>query len=256
MQIAIPSYKRSHLIDLLTIAYLKRCNVPMNLVNIFISGAEWEAYNKLNTGANLICVAADNVRDKFNAIHNYFGAGEEVLVIEDDIERIERLSGYNQTEETVALSVIAQEGFHLARKNSTKLWGISSNSNPFFLKDQAGPCFKLIIANMYGFIAEKPAIEITQHSKTDYERTILYTLKYGCVVRLDYLCPITKNYKNTGGMQEMSTDNRRMLEGDAVTYLTRKYPELCKRNEGKDSKFAEMSLKPFKVTPRTNNLFS
>ena len=39
-RIVIPSYKRSKVINEKTLAYLDKCNVPLNIVDIFVSDKE------------------------------------------------------------------------------------------------------------------------------------------------------------------------------------------------------------------------
>lgn len=250
MNIAIPTYKRSHLIEGLTLGFLDRCGISRDYVRLYVSN-EQEAVLYKHTGCTIINTNCGNVRDKFNFIHSFYEPGAEVLVIEDDIESIQKLAGYNKLEEISDLQQQAEKAFKLCHEHHTKLWGISSNSNPFFLADKAGPCFKLIVANMYGFIAEELPILVTQYTKTDYERTILYTIKYNSVVRLDYLCPITKNYKNEGGMQE-EKQFRYDRELVAVNYLTSRYPDMCKRNESKGSIYPEIQLRTMRVEPKQN----
>ncbi len=242
MRIAIPTYKRALLIQQLTLGYLKRCGVNMAIVDLFVSG-EREAvnYKNLNTGCKVITTNAANVKEKFNCIHSYYQPGTEVLVIEDDLASVKRVVGYNQLEEELNLMRESRLAFDRCAKEETALWGISSNSNPFFMKDQISVGFKFIVANMYGFIATEPPIIGTQESKTDYERTIQYYVKFGKLVRLDYLCPITKNYTNPGGMQDVKNE-RFKLEQDSVNYLTSTYPQLCQLNKTKDSKYPEMKL--------------
>lgn len=260
IRFAIPTYKRPKMILDLTMAYLKRCSIPASCIDVFVSSYyELDAYTSTLCADidcnNIIVCNVDNVRDKFNYIHSYYPEGTNVVVIEDDIECIKRLAGYNKLSEVnEGLIGFCEVGFDACVKFNTKLWGISSNNNPFFLKDtQAGPCFKLIVANMYGFISEQPPILITQHSKTDYERTILYTRKYGSVIRLDYLCPITKNYKNAGGMQELTDNERAKMEADAVEYLAKTHPDFCRANTAKKSKFAELTLTTKRIKPNINN---
>lgn len=256
IRFAIPTYKRPELIKQLTLSYLQKCSIPINQIDVFVSNHNESAvYIKSGIAGlcdDIINTCTTNVRDKFNYIHSYYPSGTHVVVIEDDIECIKRLVGYNKlTEVTDELFFLCENAFALCVQSNTKLWGISSNSNPFFLKQTCGPCFKLIVANMYGFIAENPAILVTQHTKTDYERTILYTRKYGSVVRLDYLCPVTKNYKNPGGMQTLNDTERSKMEIDAVRYLAMMYPELCKANTEKKSKYAELVLITKRIKPNT-----
>lgn len=258
-RIAIPSHNRAILIQELTLAYLERCGVNNQQIDVFVSD-DAMAYDYASAGVqrkanNIMNACTTNVRDKFNFIHSYYPAGTKVLLIEDDIASIDRLAGYNMLESITDLAFNAAYGFSLCEKFGTKLWGISNNDNPFFLKNNSGFCFKMVVANMYGFIAEQPPLLITQHTKTDYERTILYTIKYGGVVRLDHLCARTRNYKNPGGMQDLPTEERSRQESEASNYLATTYPNMCKLNTKKDSKYAEISLLTKKVKPQNNTLF-
>lgn len=261
MRIAIPSHNRANLIWATTLAYLQKCGIHCSLIDIFVSSQD-QLFEYSNALPNyswhaIINANTDNVRDKFNYIHSYYEPGTEVVVIEDDIECINILAGekLNKTEPTFDFIEHASRGFELCRRHNTFLWGINSNSNHFFMKAQGVFCFKLCVANMYGFIAEKSPILITQYTKTDYERTILYTQKYGGVIRLDYLCPITKNYKNPGGMQELSDDTRAEQERQASEYLANAYPDLCRLNTSKKSKYSEISLITKKPNKNNNTLF-
>jgi len=244
MKVAIPTYKRSELITQLSLNYLRRCGIKDQDIVLFTSNTQQaEEYRRLcGPLVNIIDKEFSNVRDKFNAIAKAFPPGERVLVMEDDISMIKKLTGYNKLEEELDLVKHATIAFNACDAAKTKLWGISSNSNPFFMKDGVAVGFKFIVANVFGFIAEEDPPMITCFSKTDYERTILYYKKYGNVVRLDYLCPITKNYTTKGGMQD-EADQRYRIEEESVEYLTTTYPDLCQRNTKKESKYPEMLLK-------------
>lgn len=242
MRIAIPTYKRAILIRNLTLGFLLRNGVKEEDVDLFVSGfAQAEQYRSV-CNCNIIVSEAQNVRDKFNHIHTYYPPGTKVLVMEDDLKSVRRLAGYNKLEEVTNIGHHANMAFVTCIEEQTMLWGINSNSNPFFMKDQTSVGYKFIVANMYGFIAEPVPIVITQQSKTDYERTILYYRKYGKVVRLDYLCPVTTNYTTPGGMQDLQKQ-RAAMEEESVNYLTTTYPDLCQRNLKKQSVYPEILLK-------------
>jgi len=241
-KIAIPTHNRWNLIQGLTLGYLKDCGVAEEAIDLFVGDEAEAAEYRRVCRCGIIVTGATNVRDKFNYIHTWYRAGEHVMVVEDDLKAVEKLAGYNKLVVHHDLLQDAVKAFNACHHNKTALWGISSNSNPFFLKDQVSVGFKFIVANLYGFIQSDPPITVTQMSKTDYERTILYYKKYGSVVRLDYLCPITKNYKTAGGMSDVQ-GQRYQLEEDSVNYLTTTYSDLCTKNETKKSQFPEMSLR-------------
>jgi hypothetical protein len=229
MKFAIPTYKRDSIIKGLTLGYLERCGIKESEVYLFVSNLqEYEAYRKKFQDATIVNCNAENVRDKFNFIHSFYPKGECVVVLEDDLSSIKKLVGYNKLEEELGIRKICEDAFIEMQKNKIFLCGINSNS-------------KFVVANMYMFIQTNPPVIGTQHSKTDYERTILYYERFGNLMRIDYLCPITKNYSISGGMQEVK-DKREQIEQESVDYLTKNYSHLCKPNTTKKSMYAEMSL--------------
>lgn len=241
MKYAIPTYKRSNLIVGHTIAFLTRQGIAQPDVDLFVSNdIEAKSY-AYTTKCNIIITDAQTARDKFNAIHRYYPHSTEVVVLEDDISDVKELAGPNKL---TAIDTFVEEcvkGFRLCNEFKTKLWGISSNSNPFYMKAGYSVGYKFIVANVYGFIATDPPITITQLCKTDYERTILYYRLFQNVVRLDYLCPITKNYSNPGGMQD-EKDKRLAMERASVDYLVKTYPGYCVENLKKESMYPELKL--------------
>lgn len=246
MRIAIPSYRRVDEFDQLTCEYLfhndKLGNVG-SMIDVFVSDAEDEAkYKARFPNFNIINTGANNIVEKFNYIHNYYKVGERVIVMEDDIKSVKKLNSDGKLTECVDILKHFDLAFDIATQSMTKLVGINSNSNPFFMKDKISVGFKFIVANVYGFIATRnKELQITQTCKSDYERTILYYLRYSSVVRIDYLCPVTNNYVTRGGMQT-DKEKRHALETQAVVYLTKKYPQLCKRNVTKSSIYPEVLL--------------
>lgn len=254
---AIPTYKRSALLGTLTLGYLRSCGIDNDQIDVFVSNHE-ELIDYLQVFPELDFINADvaNVRDKFNFIHSYYPPDTNVVVLEDDLNSIKKLIGYNKLEVELNLTNECTKAFDLMLEKQVFLCGINSNSNPFFMKqDTISEGFKFVVANMYLFIQTNPPVLITQHSKTDYERTILYFERFGKLLRLDYLCPITKNYTIPGGMQEIKAQ-REQVEEDSVNYLTKKYPHLCKPNINKKSMYAEMSLTQMKHPPEKKSLFA
>lgn len=239
-RIAIPTHKRSHLIESLTLNMLLDNRVHFGLIDLFVSSEE-EAKSYGKTKVNVVYQKPLNsLTEKFNFIHSYYPVGTNVVVIEDDISAVKSLAGHNKLETTTNLQEEFIRAFLQCQASGSKLWGISSNSNPFFMNAAPSVGYKFICANVYGFIMDNPPVLCECETKTDYERTILYYKRYGGVVRLDYLCPITKNYKTEGGI---GADGRKEAEERSVALLASKYPEYCKRNEKKESMYPEITLR-------------
>jgi hypothetical protein len=130
------------------------------------------------------------------------------------------------------------------------LWGIVPHNNAFYFSGGVTSTLKLIVAHAFGFIATGDEwLAVTQPSKTDYERTCRYWVRYGKVVRLDNYGPKTKSYTQAGGMQaNHSKEARALIEATSVEYLTKRFPHLLQRKDKKTSPFAEMRFLPCKFT--------
>jgi hypothetical protein len=238
MTIAIPSHHRSELIltHSLNFALNQLCADPADIY-IFISDKEQApAYQKTlgGCGVNLVNADTDTVRDKFNFIHSYFKDGRDVLVIEDDVKGLVSIA-----EETPQQTV--EKGFALMHQYGKSLWGIYPSSNKYFMRPIARRGFNYIVANMYGFKADgDERLLIQEHSKTDYERSILYAVYKKGSVRLDYVAAKTNNYTTKGGMQML--DNRAELESTAGMNIVRRFPRHAAIKKGTKSKYDEIKL--------------
>jgi hypothetical protein len=228
-----------------TLAMLANNGVKKSEIDIFLSDdldrhdyADLKGYNLVDSGH------ITNIVDKFNAIHNYYEPGTQVVFVEDDIDRLAFVSGYNKLKEFRELPKLAQACFEQCEIAKTKLWGISSNANPFYMKLQMAVGFKFVVANLFGFVATSDQfLQVSQVCKNDYERTMLYFIKYGSVVRYDGVCAITKNYVNSGGLQSLA--RRADLERKSCEALVKRFPHLVEINEKKSaiSQYMELKLK-------------
>lgn len=246
---AIPSYRRRALIETHTLALLLRNNVPMRNVSVFVSDEQdANEYRGLEEKYGLSVIYKEPLPDivaKFNFIHDWYRPGTRVVFVEDDIESLAMKTGPNELKPFTGLEELALGMFELCEFKRTKLWGISSNANPFYMKDGSSVGFKFIVANLFGFISTRdPFLRISHHCKSDYERTMLYFARYSCVARADFVCAITKNYKYAGGLQE-EKELRYERELAACRYLVRRFPHLCDHNVKKSttSMYPELRLK-------------
>jgi hypothetical protein len=218
----------------MTLKTLSENGIPPESVDVFLSSQEEvSSYRHINT--NLIYSRDLNgVVEKFNFIHNYYPPGTRVVVLEDDITELKSLSNGKLVKFT-ALPKLADECFAECDRNKTKLWGVSSNANPFYMKDGISVGLKFIVANVFGFISTNdPFLEVSLEGKSDYERTCLYYTVFKNLVRADGICAITKNYKTPGGMQE-DQDRRAEIESKACESLVKRFPHLVSHNIKKSS---------------------
>lgn len=245
---AVPSFRRCDLFKQTTYEVLVGSGVKPEQVYVFVSDeADRLAYQWVTkVGSHLIYERPlTNIVEKFNFIHNYFDIGSEVVFVEDDIESLVIKTGKNSVETFNDLPRLAEQMFSKCHEHKAKLWGISSNANPFYMKLSTYHGFKFVVANLFGFISTRdPFLEVSQLCKSDYERTLLYFVKHGVVCRYDGVAAKTKNYKNAGGLQDIK-DQRADLETQACKYLVDRFPHLVEHNVKKSgiSMYDEIKLK-------------
>ena len=195
-RIAIPSYKRSKTINEKTIAYLKRTDINLDLVDVFISDEnEYDLY-KNNVDVNII-------KGKIGC----GGNKKTLLEIKD-------------------LNLMIKENFEISLSKNNNLWGIYPVHNAFFMKTNISFGLKYVIGCFYGVVNNhKKHAFVELEDKEDFERTIKYFLNDKGVTRFNYIAPNTVYYKEAGGMQETRTKER--VKSSALI-LAKKYPSLCK----------------------------
>ncbi|QDP68038.1 MAG: hypothetical protein GOVbin3264_19 [Prokaryotic dsDNA virus sp.] len=239
-RIVIPSYKRSEVINEKTLKYLSKCNIPMNIIDVFVSDEEQKKEYELKSKYNVnYIIGGKNITEQRNIIHTYYPEGSLILSLDDDIEEMqikknkELIPFYN----IEALSKIAKNEMI---KNRTKICGIYPVSNQFFMKNKVSTNLKYIAAGFYYFISEPDRTLLVElEDKEDFERSIRYFIKYNSVVRLEMITMKTKFYKGDGGLQATRTEERITK---SAKYLAAKYPEYCKMNTGKKTGHAEVRL--------------
>lgn len=238
MTIAIPTHHRSDSILNNSVNFaLNEIKAKPESIYIFVSDAgQIPAYKKAlkSLGVQIVNAETKNVRDKFNFIHSYFQDRREVLVIEDDVK------GFVGLDQESAKSVV-ESGFKIMREQKKSLWGVYPSSNKFYMKKMVRSGFNYIVANIYGFVADGDSrLLVQEHSKTDYERSILYYVHKGGSVRLDYVAAKTNNYTNKGGMQLLK--DRASLESKACINLIRRFPQFVGIKKGTKSIYMEIKL--------------
>lgn len=247
MVVAIPTHRRPQAILKYALRQLRASGFRSEDVHLFLSDAEDERMYRdsgASTGHTVhLCEQARSATDKFNAIHDAFPAGTQVLVMEDDVVAIAGVAGQNVKREAEDLRELATLGFSLARGG---LWGVTPHDNAFMYQKAVSYGLNLVVAHLFGFTASGDSrLRVTQRSKTDYERTLLYWLRDGHVCRVPgYGVKAASSYTLAGGMQaDMDKAARAAAEAEAVRYLTTRYHHLCEPKQKASSPFAEMRFK-------------
>lgn len=232
-QIAIPTHLRSDTIAKHTLKLIEGVSVP---VTLFCSNeADAALYRKYET--DMVRVVVTNTTDatgKFNAIQEWYPAGTFVFVIEDDIKSVQSL--YTQS-----VRSILNQMYTFCNQHDIAACGVYPSSNKYFMKKSIDVGMTYLVANLFGFTASADKrLLCTLPSKTDYERSVRYAQVYGRVARFNFVSCITNNYKNAGGMQELT--NRAQLEADASYALAEMYPNVFSINTNRKSQYTEVNM--------------
>ncbi len=254
--IAIPSHRRADRIkDTLDWLYSTTAPEAAEEVRIFLSDKrdkedywkmlkEWRRPDLMPPNRpKLEVTEAHNVTEKFNAIHMFYPKRTRVFVLEDDVNVCvpDEKNRARPAKDEELLDVIMTGWTTVGRAG---LWGIVPHSNPFYFGGKVTTSLKLVVAHAFGFVStQDPRLKVTQIGKSDYERTILYFIRYGKVIRVDTAGCLTKSYTAAGGIQsDLTREERAEAELASCDYLVRRYGHLIRHNTKKKSLFAELKL--------------
>lgn len=234
MKIAIPTHRRSAMIQRLTLSLLD--GFDKKDIFIFISDPEdYKKYEPICAGYNLVLCNTDTATGKFNAIQNYFEGDEYIFVLEDDIAKLQSL----MTNDLRKLFTFMEQ---YCRSKNIQACGVYPSSNKFFMSKSIEVGLTYLVANLFAFKANKDKnLHCRLRTKTDYERSIRYYNTLGKLARFNFVSCVTKNYTNKGGMQEMS--DREGAEREASMALCQMFPDVFEINKKRKSQFVELKMR-------------
>jgi hypothetical protein len=245
--IAIPSYKRAKTLRDKTLSLLKRQGIPASIIFIFVASTEEkEEYDSVLSPAdyNTLVVGVPGMGYVRNFITAYFPLGQKIMNIDDDISDFKELVD-DKLVETDMMSAF-KAGFAELEDKKLRLFGFYPVANAFFMKRKIRHDLRYIVGAMWGII--NPGLDvltITLDDKEDYERSILMYLADNGVVRFEYYCPITKYYKEPGGMQNGGRTSERIDR--SARNLVERFPRFASLNMAKKSGKTEVRLKAKKA---------
>lgn len=247
MRVVIPSHRRASTLRDRTLRYLLSTDYSGALDVLITDPGEEAAYRDVvgARGDVIVIPEATSATKKFNAIHRRYPVGEEIFVIEDDVDRIVVADSphTNRRRTLTELTALIAGGFSLL--GGTGLFGIAPHGNSFYFSGRVKRGLYLVVAHAYGFVSNHDdRLAVTLPTKTDYERTLRYFVNGYPVVRIDAAGPVAHaSYTGAGGIQaDADRSERSRMEDEAVEALCREFPGLARRKEKRTSPFAEMEL--------------
>lgn len=228
IHIAIPSYKRCDAIQKKTLKTLDRHNVPSEQVEIFVANQEeFDQYTealKDNRYQN-ITIGVPQIGMQRNWIERYLPEGTWLVMIDDDIEEVEKKVGEQDLAPVEDLMELFYEFFVKTAEAKANTWGLYPVHNAFFMKDRMNEKLTYIIACLTGVIVDHdPELARTLHHAEDNEFSIRSFIKYGKVCRFEGYTMKTKFYTEPGGLQEFRTAE---LIKSSVLKLEEMFPDYC-----------------------------
>ena len=246
-QIAIPSYRRSQLIGEKTLATLSRHSIPPSCITIFVANQTEYADYSSAVPSNLyqkIVIGELGLRNQRNFITRYYPAGTHLVQMDDDLDEIVILQGWQalakgnrrtlkKQRRLVPIPDLNQfilDAFTLCQEKNIYLWGIYPVANSYFMAPVVRTDLQFIVGPFWGCInRHDDKLAITLDEKENVERSLLYYTKDGGVIRFDYVSIITRYYRTPGGMQNSQNKNKRKRNAaTSASILHKRYPNLTK----------------------------
>jgi len=251
--IAIPSYKRSDIIQTHTLAVLNRHNIKPEHITIFVANQEeYDIY--INSVPkflyNNIVIGLLGLKNQRNFITKYYPEGNNIVEMDDDIKNIMQLVVKKDTTKTTKktvkpiedLDAFIRRAFEMCIESNIFLWGVYPLVNPHFMTYKITTDLRFIVGPMWGMInRHRKDLQLTVDEKENSERTLQFWVADGAVLRFNNVGIETKYYKNKGGMQSEGKD-RKQEALKSVYYLNKMYPTLTKISLKKKNGMPEIKM--------------
>jgi len=271
--IAIPSYKRSTLIQSKTLKTLHRHGIQARKINIFVANDdEYKIYKAAIPKQlyNNLIIGEIGLKNQRNFISNYYPVGTHIVELDDDIDDIIQLhtrtkqqpthpkqlqtqkqlqsissplsKSANYTTPINNLDLFIKKAFKLCSEKQAYLWGVYPVSNPYFMTDTVTTDLRFIVGPMWGIInRHSDDLILSIDEKENTQRTLQYYVKDSTVIRFNNISIITKYYKTPGGMQE-THGNRSISAMKSAQLLHAQYPTLTTVWRRRKTGFPEVRL--------------
>jgi hypothetical protein len=233
-EIAVPSYKRSDVLVNRTLKTLGRMVDLKKRLTVFVADKEEETIYRNAIGKDYkIVVGKKGIIHQRRFLSSYYPKNTKLLCVDDDLFDLELLHNGKLVPFTGDLDEVVAHGFDVCRKFGAKHWGIAAFENAFYMRPYTSVGLRYICGIFHGCFAGDSVMcgddRLLVSSNEDFETTVRSFMKYGSVVRLDWLCPKTKYFAAGGIRAEIGGDaeDRKADHAKAVDDCARRYKGLC-----------------------------
>lgn len=234
-EIAVPSYKRADVLKARTLQTLGRMVDLEKRLTVFVADKEEEQIYRDTIGDKFkIVVGVKGIIHQRRFLSSYFPKDTKLLCADDDLYDLELLAPSGKLQSfNGSLDDVVEHGFTVCRNFGAKHWGIAAFENAFYMRPYTSVGLRYICGIFHGCFAGDSVMcgddRLLVSSNEDFETTVRSFMKYGSVVRLDWLCPKTK-YFAAGGIRAEIGGDAAMRKADhaiAVDDCARRYKGLC-----------------------------
>lgn len=241
-RIAIPSYRREETVLKKTLKTLSELNVNPRKIDIFVANEEEREVYELTIPKTMygrIIVGIRGIREIRNFIQRFYNEGDCVLCMDDDITEVYQVIN-GEKKPINNFNSFVEYAFNVCKEVKTRFWGVYAVDNAFFMKPQVSLGLRFLVGVMFGMIVTHDENMIVETSeKEDYERSIRAYLRYGNVVRFDFIGFKTNYYNEPGGLQGQRSEER--ITSDALKLISM-FPNQVRKNTRRKNKFFEIEL--------------
>ena len=214
-RVCIPSYNRPDVLKRKTLAFLEQSRYPSELISIFVVSDEFEKYSQTCRGYHLV-IGLPGLKAQRKFISDWLSEDEIYVGMDDDVDGIKTLG---KTFLDIVRDACARIG-----TRQCGLFGILPNDDSRKFKDDTTTHLSFILGsfficrNHHSILLRGPCLT------DDYERSILYFIRYGTIYRYRGAGVQTK-YAGTsaGGNREDFIERKRK----SVMGLIEQFPEYC-----------------------------
>ena len=214
MKIAIPTHNRPNVTTLNLLNKVFNCSD----IHLFVNDEEQaELYSSHKGLCEIVVTHTKGIQKARNAILDYFPKDEYIVMLDDDIEEVLKLSSGTREDGLVKKKLEHMDGkeikefmeyaFKICKINSTKLWGIYPVMNPFFMSKKINNK-GFIIGSFCGIINSDIRFDDNLPLKEDYQFTADHIIKHKKIARFDYVTAKIKHYTNTGGVVDLRNEKK------------------------------------------------
>lgn len=254
-QIAVVSYKRYEVLNTQTLVTLQNLQADKDKIHIFVANEEeLEKYKAVCGDDYRYVVGVAGIGGQRKFLNNYFADKEKVFCMDDDVRSVMMKGEKKLQPIDMTLDEIVEMGYYWAEKYGSHIWGVNHTFNNFYLKDEVTVGLKYILATFMGTYGHdwiwqdnnRPIVNTGE----DHHTSLRAFVRYGSVVRFEYLCLETDTYTpggNDAATLERDGVPRMVKHAENLTQVAERYPDLAQVRYMNDTGNATMRFKPVNI---------